>query len=188
VRSVEWITALVPMVLFVGTLPVRGQESHAIYVAGRSGAHLEGTDPGSGASMGVGGSFAFAFTQHWSVEVEGWVPGYIDNVACAPFTPCGPGEFRDVIVAASALRRFGSHAARPFMLLGMATLWQHQKATNADGSPVEWTRRESAYPQVGVGIEIPVSERLSRAPEIRFDFLFLGGILRPGVALVYRFH
>ena len=159
-----------------------------LYVAGRFGADLEGTDPGSGASLGVGGSFGFSFTEHWSLDVEAWVPGYITDVACPPdaFTPCGPGQFRDLLVGVSVLRRFGGQGIRPYVLVGVAKLWNQQKARRADGSPVQWTRNESAYPQGGVGLDIPLSTRLVLAPEVRLDFLFLGGIVRPNVSLIYR--
>jgi hypothetical protein len=70
--------------------------------------------------------------------------------------------------------------------VGVAKLWNQQKATRADGSPVQWTRNESAYPQGGVGVDIPLSPRLTLAPEVRLDFLFLGGIVRPNVSLIYR--
>lgn len=184
--------ALVPALLSSGTLSVfaHSLDSPAVYVAGRFGGDLEGTDPGSGTSMGVGGSFGFSLTERWSLDIEAWVPGYITDVACPPdaFTPCGPGQFRDLLVAVSALRRFGGHGVRPYVLVGVAKLWNEQKATHADGSVIQWTRNEGVYPQGGIGLEIPLSTRLSLAPEVRLDFLFLGGILRPDVALIYRIH
>jgi len=93
-----------------------------------------------------------------------------------------------VLVGVSAVRRFGDGGVHPYVLVGVAKLWNQQRARRADGSVVQWTRNESAYPQGDVGLEIPLSTRLAVAPEIRLDFLFLGGILRPNVALIYRIH
>jgi hypothetical protein len=184
--------ALVPALLSSGALSAFAQsrDSRAVYVAGRFGADFEGTDPGSGTSMGIGGSFAFSFTDRWSLDIEAWIPRYITDVACPPdaFAPCGPGQFRDVLVGVSALRRFGGRNVRPYVLVGVAKLWNQQIARRSDGSVVQWTRNESAYPQGGVGLEIPLSTRLAVTPEVRLDFLFLGGILRPSVALIYRIH
>ena len=164
--------------------------SHTVYLAGRFGGDLEGTDPGAGKSMGIGGSFGFTFTERWSLDIEAWVPGYITDVACPPdaFARCGPGKFRHVLVGVSAVRRFGGQGVRPYLLVGAATLWNQQIATGADGSVVQWTRNESTYPQGGVGLEIPLSTRLAVAPEVRLDFLFLGGIVRPNVTVMYRIH
>jgi hypothetical protein len=163
---------------------------HNVYVAGRIGGNFEGTDPGSGRSMGIGGSFAFTFADRWSLDIEAWVPGYIADVACPPdlLDPCGPGKFRDLVLGVSAVRRFGGQGVRPYVLFGVAKLWNQQIATRADGSVVQWTRNESVYPQGGVGFDIPLSTRLVLAPELRLDFLFLGGIVRPNVTLIYRVH
>jgi hypothetical protein len=184
--------ALISALLLSGVSVLFAQPaSHAVYVAGRVGGDLESTDPGSGISMGVGGSFGFSFTDRWSLDIEVWVPGYITDVACPPadaLARCGPGQFRDLLVGVSALRRFGDQGMRPYVLVGVAKLWNQQIARRADGSVVQWTRNESAYPQGGIGLEIPLSTRLALAPEVRLAYLFLGGILRPNVTLVYRIH
>ena len=98
-------------------------------------------------------------------------------MACSPdaLARCGPGQFRDVLVGVSALRRLGSWGVRPYVLVGVAKLWNQQIATAPEGSIVQWTRSESVYPQVGLGLEIPLSTRLALAPEVRLDALFLGG-------------
>jgi hypothetical protein len=188
-RWLARIFALISALLFSDVSVMFAQpDSHTVYVAGRIGGDLEGTDPGSGTSMGVGGSFGFSFTERWNLDIEAWVPGYITDVACPPdaFSRCGPGKFRDLLVGVSAVRRFGGQGVHLYLLFGMAKLWNQQIATRADGSVVQWTRNESAYPQGGVGLEIPLSTRLALAPEVRLDFLFLGGILRPNVTLIYR--
>jgi hypothetical protein len=186
------MSALVSFLLLPCSSVAHAQSDfHNVYVTGRIGGDFEGTDPGSGTSIAVGGSFGFSFTERWSVDIEAWVPKYIADVACPPgdaLAHCGPGKFRDVLVGVSAVRRFGGQGVRPYVLLGLAKLWNQQIATRADGSVVQWTRNESAYPQGGVGLEIPVSTRLALAPEVRLAFLFLGGILRPNVTLMYRIH
>jgi hypothetical protein len=176
--------------VFVSCSSMALAQPHAgtFYLAGRLGADVESTDPGSGTSTGIGGSIGFPFAGKWHLEIEGWVPRYISDVACPPgdvLARCGPGQFRDLLVAASMVRSFGQ-GVRPYVLVGAAKLWNQQIATRPDGSTVRWTRNESLYPQGGVGLEIPLSSHLALAPEVRFDVLFLGGILRPNVTLIYR--
>jgi hypothetical protein len=168
-------------------------DRHAVYVAGRLGANLEGTDPGAGTSVGAGGSFGVFFTEHWAVDIEGWVPAYITDQACGPPVPpppflntpgaCGPGQFRDLQLAVSAVRHFGGRGVHPYVLVGATKLWTQSRTPLGD-----WTNSQSVYPQGGAGLVIPLSSRLSFVPEVRMDVLFLGGILRPSVAVVYRLH
>jgi hypothetical protein len=168
-------------------------EVHTVYVAGRFGANLEGTDPGTGASVAAGGSLGFFFTGRWAIEVEAWIPAYITDQACGPPIPappflntpgpCGPGQFRDLQFTVSAVRHFGGPAVHPYVLVGAAKLWTQSRTPLGN-----WTNNESVYPQAGVGLVIPMSNRLAVVPEVRLDYLFLGGILRPTVAAVYRLH
>ena len=158
-----------------------------------SGANVEGTDPGTGTSVGAGGSFGFFFTEHWAVEMEAWIPAYITDQACGPPVPappfrntpgpCGPGQFRDLQVAVSAVRHFGGSGLHPYMLVGASKLWTQSRTPLGD-----WTNSESVYPQGGVGLVIPLSNRLALVPEVRLAYLVLGGILRPNVSVVYRLH
>jgi hypothetical protein len=84
-RWLARIFALISALLFSDVSVMFAQpDSHTVYVAGRIGGDLEGTDPGSGTSMGVGGSFGFSFTERWNLDIEAWVPGYITDVACPP--------------------------------------------------------------------------------------------------------
>jgi len=68
--------ALVAALLFSGGLPLFGQTAdvRSVYVAGRLGGNLEGTDSGAGTSVGAGGSFGFFFTEPWAGEMEAWIP------------------------------------------------------------------------------------------------------------------
>lgn len=179
--------------LLVSGNPAFGQTAdlHSVYVAGRLGGNLEGTDPGSGISVGAGGSFGFFFTERWAVEMEAWIPAYITDQACGPPVPappflntpgaCGPGQFRDLQFAVSAVRHFGGSGIHPYVLVGAAKLWTQSRTPLGD-----WTNSEGVYPQGGVGLAIPLSSRLALAPEVRFDYLVLGAILRPNVTVVYR--
>jgi len=166
-------------------------DAHAIYLAGRLGGNLEWTDPGAGASVGAGGSLGFFFTERWAVEMEAWIPAYITDQACGPPIPaalfrntpgpCGPGQFRDLQFSVSAARHFGGNGIHPYVLIGGSNLWTQSRTPEGD-----WTNNERVYPQGGVGLVIPLSSRLALVPEVRFDYLVLGGILRPNVAVVYR--
>ena len=189
------VWTLVAALLFSGGSPLFGQTAdvHAVYVAGRLGVNLERTDPGAGTSVGAGGSFGFFFTERWAVEMEAWIPAYITDQACGPPVPappflnapgaCGPGQFRDLQFTVSAVRHFGGHGIHPYVLVGAAKLWTQSRTPLGD-----WTNNESVYPQGGVGVVIPLSSRLALVPEVRLDYLFLGGILRPNVSVVYRLH
>ena len=186
------VCALVAALLFSGGPALFGQTAdlHSVYVAGRLGGNLEGTDPGAGTSVGAGVSLGFFFTEHWALEMEAWIPAYITDQACGPRVPappfntqgpCGPGQFRDLQFAVSAVRHFGGNGVHPYVLVGASKLWTQGRTPLGD-----WTNSESVYPQGGVGLVIPLSSRLALVPEVRLDFLFLGGILRPNVAVVYR--
>jgi hypothetical protein len=189
------VCALVAVLLFSGGPALFGQTAdlHSVYVAGRLGGNLEGTDPGAGTSVGAGGSLGFFFTERWAVEMEVWIPEYITDQACGPPVPappflntpgpCGPGQFRDLQFAVSAVRHFGGGGIHSYVLVGASKLWTQSKTPQGD-----WTNNESVYPQAGVGLVIPLSSRLALVPEVRFDYLVLGGILRPNLAVVYRFH
>ena len=125
--------------------------------------------------------------------MEAWIPAYITDQACGPPVPappflntpgpCGPGQFRDLQLTVSAVRHFGGNGIHPYVLVGAAKLWTQSRTPLGD-----WTNNESVYPQGGVGLVIPLSSRLALVPEVRLDYLFLGGILRPNVAVVYRLH
>ena len=67
--------------------------------------------------------------------------------------------------------------------VGASKLWTQSRTPQGD-----WTNNESVYPQGGIGLVIPLSSRLALVPEVRFDYLVLGMILRPNVAVAYRFH
>jgi hypothetical protein len=111
--------------------------AHAVYVSGRLGGNLEWTDPGAGTSVGAGGSFGFFFIERWAVEMEAWIPAYITDQACGPPVPappflntpglCGPGQFRDLQFAVSAVRHFGGHGIHPYVLVGAAKLWTQSR-------------------------------------------------------------
>lgn len=165
-------------------------DAQTVYLGGRVGANVESTDPGNGTSVGFGGSFGFTLGGQWRLDIEGWVPRYITDEACLPdpLEGCGPGQFRDPLLGVSVVRSFGGEGIRPYVLAGAAKLWNQQIAFRPDGSQVRWTRSESVYPQAGAGLEIPLAGRLILAPEVRVDFLFLGGIVRPSVGLIYRLH
>lgn len=191
------VCALVAALLFSESPTLFGQAPalHSVYMAGRFGGNLEGTDPGSGTSVGAGGSFGFFFTERWAVEMEVWIPTYITGMVCGPPVPvkvppsgnamprCGAGQFRDLQFGVSAVRHFGGHGIHPYVLVGAAKLWTQSRTSLA-----RWTNNESVYPQGGVGFVIPLSTRLALVPEVRFDYLVLGAILRPNVAVVYRVH
>lgn len=189
------VCALVAMLLFSSGPALFSQtaELHSVYAAGRLGANVEGTDPGAGTSLGAGGSLGVFFTEHWAVEMEAWIPAYIKDQACGPPVPtppflntpgpCGPGQFRDLQFAMSAVRHFGGSGIHSYVLVGASKLWTQSKTPQGD-----WTNNESVYPQAGVGLVIPLSSRLALVPEVRFDYLVLGGILRPNLAVVYRLH
>ena len=193
----DLLTRVVPLVaaLLFSDVSLFGQTAdvHSVYVAGRVGANLEGTDPGGGTSIGTGGSFGFFFTERWAADIEAWIPAYITDQACAPPVPappfrnvpgpCGPGQFRDLQFAVSAVRHFGGNGVHAYVLAGLAKLWTQSRTPLGD-----WTNSESVYPQSGVGLVIPLSSRLALEPEVRLDILFLGGILRPNVTVVYRLH
>jgi hypothetical protein len=163
----------------------------SVYAAVRFGGNLESTDPGAGTSAGAGGSVGMFFTGHWAVEVEAWVPGYITDQACGPPVPsppfrdtpgaCGPGQFRDLQLAVSAVRHFGGTGMHPYVVVGASKLWTQSRTPQGD-----WTNNEGVYPQGGAGLVIPLTNAVSLVPELRFAYLALGGILRPSVGLVYR--
>lgn len=187
--------ALAAALLLVGgpSLFAQTADLHAVYVAGRFGGNLEWTDPGAGTSVGAGGSFGFFFTERWAVELEAWIPAYITDEACGPPIPappfhntpgpCGPGQFRDLQVAVSAVRHFGGNGIHPYVLVGASKFWTQSRTPQGD-----WTNNESVYPQGGIGLVIPLASRLALVPEVRFDYLVLGVILRPNVSVVYRLH
>jgi len=189
------VCALAAALFLIGgpSLFAQTADAHAVYVAGRLGGNLEWTDPGAGTSVGAGGSFGFFFTEHWAVEMEAWIPAYITDQACSPPIPappfrntpgpCGPGQFRDLQFAVSAVRHFGGNGIHPYVLVGASKLWTQSRTPQGD-----WTNNESVYPQGGIGLVIPLSSRLALVPEVRFDYLVLGVILRPNVAVAYRFH
>jgi hypothetical protein len=189
------VCALVGVLLVAAgsTLFAQTADLHTVYLAGRLGANLEATDPGTGSSIGAGGSFGFFFTERWAIEIEAWIPAYITDQACGPPVPappflntpgaCGPGQFRDLQFAVSAVRHFGANGVHPYVLVGAAKLWTQSRTPLGN-----WTNSESVYPQGGVGLVIPVSKRLALVPEVRVDYLFLGAILRPNVTVVCRLH
>jgi hypothetical protein len=187
------VCALVAALLFSDGSALFAQTAavHSVYAASRLGANVEGTDPGAGTSVGAGGSLGVFFTEHWAVEMEAWIPAYITDQACGPPVPappflntpgpCGPGQFRDLQFAVSAVRHFGRRGIHSYVLVGASKLWTQSKTPQGD-----WTNNESVYPQAGVGLVIPLSSQLALVPEVRFDYLALGGILRPNLAVVYR--
>ncbi len=185
------VWAMVAALLFSDGLPLFAQTAdvHSVYVAGRLGANLEGTDPGAGTSVGAGGSFGFFFTRRWAIDIEAWIPAYITDQACPPpdlLPPsgrCGPGQFRDLQFTVSAVRHFGGHGIHPYVLVGAAKLWTQNSTPQGD-----WTNNESVYPQGGMGLVVPLLSRLALVPEVRLDYLVLGAILRPNLTVVYRLH
>jgi hypothetical protein len=74
--------------------------------------------------------------------------------------PPGPGQFRDMLVGVS---EFDERGVCTLMCSWAPPRCGISKARRTDGLVVQWTRNES-------------------------DLLFLGGILRPNVTLVYRIH
>jgi hypothetical protein len=74
-------------------------------------------------------------------------------------------------------------AIHPYVLVGAAKLWTQSRTPLGD-----WTNNEGVYPQGGIGLVIPLPSRLTFVPEVRLDYLVLGGTLRPNVAVAYRLH
>ena len=70
--------------------------------------------------------------------------------------PCGPGQFRDLQFAVSAVRHFGGNGIHPYVLVGASKLWTQSRTPQGD-----WTNNESVYPQGGIGLVIPLSNRLA---------------------------
>lgn len=97
-----------------------------------------------------------------------------------PLGRCEPGQFRDLSFGVSVLRRFGGSGIHPYALVGVAKLWRQNRTSLA-----RWTDNDALYRQAGMGLIIPLSSRLALVPEVRFDYLVLGAILRPNIALVY---
>jgi len=189
------VCALVAALLCSGGPPLFGQTAdvHAAYVAGRLGANLERTDPGGrhvGRSWRIvwllfhralgcrNGGLDFGIHHGPSVRPPVPAPPFLNTPG-----PCGPGQFRDLQLTASAVRHFGGDSIHPYLLVGAAKLWTQIRTPLGD-----WTNNESVYPQGGVGLVIPLSSRLALVPEVRLDYLVLGGILRANVAVVYRLH
>ena len=170
------------------------QDLHSVFVAGRLGGHVEESDPSSGRSVGAGGSFDFFFTDRWALDVEAWIPASITTRVSPPGnlskciqrdggTICGasePGELRDLLFGVSALRRFGGNGIHPYVLVGFVVSRIENRT-----STEHWTASDGA-PQTGVGLVIPLSNRLAVAPEIRTIIFPFWVVLRPSVALVYR--
>jgi hypothetical protein len=187
------VLALAAALLFCGSPAPAGQipNLHSVYVAGRLGGNFVGTDPEEGRSVGAGGSVGFFFTERWAVEVEAWIPSSMTGLVCGPPAPvpavgnspppCGTGQFQNVVVGVSARRRFGGDGVHPYVLVGVSTVRMKYRTSVA-----HWTNWEGGYPQGGVGITLPLASRVALTSEVRVDYLVLGGILRPIVAVEYR--
>jgi hypothetical protein len=172
-----FLICLVGLCVAVPTLSAQSTGAEG-FVAMRVGANVQAADPDGGTSAAVGGSAALPLSRHWMLEIEGWVPAYID--ALVPTYVPERGEFRDVLVAVSAVRHFGT-GVRPYLLAGLA-LSRTQYRT-----PRESWASTGGYVQAGAGVAFSVSRRIALAPDVRIDIAPLSAILRPSVALMYRF-
>jgi hypothetical protein len=192
----RYALALVFVVLGVPAAHGQTSNGHPLFVVGRVGGNIQSTDPGSGASVGAGGSFGVFFTAHWALDIEAWLPSYITDRVCPPRgpdfvpykdasggthvdPPCEQGQFRDLLFGVNALRRFGGSGIHPYVLVGFVKS-QIQNRT----SVVRW-EYGNAYLQGGGGVVFPLSSRLALAPEVRIGFGGLAAMVRPSVALVY---
>ncbi len=160
--------------------PVWGQTADrgAVLVAARAGANYQGTESDSGTSVGGGGSAAIFVSPRWAVEFEVWIPAYVEGLV--PTLRPEPGRFRDLLVGVSALRLFGRDGVRPYVLFGLAVSRTEYRAR------FEQWANAGTYGQAGTGILVPLSGRLAIAPEVRLNVGVFSGIVRPGVAVVYR--
>src|SRR5688572_2460493 len=62
-----------------GVLHGQTPAENGAFVAGRVGIHIAAEPTlGDGRSFGAGGSFGFFFAPSWALELEAWVPAYVE--------------------------------------------------------------------------------------------------------------
>ena len=160
------------IILIVWCLPLRavasaqGHGAGEGFVALRVGANLVGNtlrvrerrpEPGGGGSVGT------FLSPNWALEFEAWVRA--SNPCCLP-------RRRETLYSVSVVRLLASGGLQPYMLGGLTLL-------QANGAELQV--------QLGVGAQFPVHGRFDIALDLRGNGGGSTMIVRPTVALIYRF-
>ena len=151
----------------------QGSGSGHHYFAAKLGANWQSAeDNESGQSPGGGAALGFALNRRWTLEFEAWIPAYMRNDGTS---------FRDLLFSVSGVRRWKGRLLSPFLLIGL-TLAKVQTRSRLGESSNGYS-----YFQAGFGVEIPLSERLAIAPEIRSNIALTAIVIRPAISTVVRF-
>jgi len=154
-----------------GVLHGQTPAENGAFVAGRVGINIAAEPTlGDGSSFGAGGSFGLFFAPSWALELEAWVPAYVE----AEY-----GSYRSLLFGVSARRHFGSHRVRPYLLVGGAV----SKDDNI--TPAGHSGGGNLSAQVGGGFHVALGGRLAVEPEVRLNYMPMMAILRPTVAIVW---
>jgi hypothetical protein len=179
---------------------------HSAFVGVKGGFNRENAEDGLRGGSGAGGiSAGLAVTPDWTVDFELWIPAALRN-----------GRFgsthRDMLAGASAMRFFGRHDVRPFLLAGLSLARTEDRFTTCIADRVPFGRAGPAVPAtvdcaepdvrerrgerytsasifglIGAGIDVAAGPRLRIRPEVRVNHIPTSLIVRPAVGLVVLF-
>lgn len=171
----------------------------------KGGATVENSEDNlTGTVPALGAVAAWHVTRQWGVEVEGWLPGYLEDSRGEP-------RHRDILLTVSAVRSFGERAARPFLTAGVSfsrtedrfTFCSANRPPAAGGVPVSTLvscdapdvverRRDrnvgtDGYLSVGGGVSFRLTPRLDLVADVRVSLAPVSVLVRPGIGLELLF-
>lgn len=197
---------VVVVVLLLLAAPAAAQSRATRYVRAEAGLNSETADDFSGQSAGGGFAFGVAFADRWTTEVAFWLPGYI-----RPGAPEYGKRHRDIQINAAVIRSFGTGRIRPFGLFGFTGGYTEDAFTNCIAlrprspsgelvtavvdcrDPDVTSREEDSFGGflllflAGLGADIPVTQRVSIVPQVRFDAGVGTVIVRPMLGVKFAF-
>lgn len=169
----KFSVAAVLSLLTASVLHAQTPASDRAFVSGRFGAAIQRAEDGErGTSVGAGASAGFFINPRWALELEAWIPAYIE---------ANGKEFRDLLFSGSALRFFNAGRIRTHLLAGFTVARVESKSAFGESSNLY------SYVQVGGGVAFPLGGRLALVPEVRANLGLASNIVRPTLALVYTF-
>lgn len=171
-------TSLIALAALGLAMPAAAQEARGL-LALKGGVTSEHSEDGlTGTVPAIGATAGWRFASGWRVEVELWVPGYLEDARGEP-------KHRDILFSGAAVRHFGSARARPYLLAGLSLTRTEDWFTR----PVGRIKNvgTDGYLLTGGGVEIAVARRLAVVADVRVSLAPVSVLVRPGVGLALKF-
>ena len=171
-------TALIGLAALGLVTPAAAQEARGS-LALKAGVTSEHSEDGlTGTVPAIGATAGWRFASGWGVEVELWVPGYLEDARGEP-------KHRDILFSGAVVRRFGSARARPYLLAGLSLTRTEDWFTLPRGRVKNVGT--DGYLLTGGGVEVTMSRRLALVADVRVSLAPVSVLVRPGIGLALTF-